>query len=522
MILRFTVACLASVCTLASQEILWRRVGRPIGDPRGSQVLYDPLLFSDINGDGYCDVLCPTRRLDLSSNSLLFVSGRDGSLLREYVAVPPEHWFQRVVACGDVDRDGIEDYAVNLVEMMPPFLDAFIEVRSGVNDRLIWSVRTPRSEGLGRSLLGNVDLNGDGRLDLVVAHTFNPGALEGFDHMGRSLFRLPIHPWQLGHIGDFDGDGCDDFLLGASDQMGQGGAVYIYSGRTQRVLAGGCCGIGTGTVLGLGDIDGDGLADYAGSAHGGFGTPGRVSVFSGRAGRLLYEWREAPSTGFGYRLAACDFDQDGVVDLAMSSFDDTRTYGVIRAHSMRDGRQVGIIDMGGPPYVSIAGNYRAGPGKRPGDPFAVVLTEEYEYVVNNWQVGRITLFRTAPANVRVLGSGCVGLPSSRPHVGYRSEANGARIQLTGANEGAVATLLLGASGSAWRGSTLPWRLDGLGFVGCSLNVSVEATAVRVLGGGLDAGSASVLLPRAPTFVYGQWAIWDPRSGQFSMSAGLRW
>jgi hypothetical protein len=97
-------------------------------------------------------------------------------------------------------------------------------------------------------------------------------------------------------IGDVDGDGTDDYAVGAPF-AGAGGEAYLYSGRTGVLLytfqaEGPFHEFGT-DVSPAGDVDGDGRADLlvvapqAPSSHY-FFDDGRVYVYSGANGALIH------------------------------------------------------------------------------------------------------------------------------------------------------------------------------------------------------------------------------------------
>ncbi|ADG88621.1 FG-GAP repeat protein [Thermobispora bispora] len=148
--------------------------------------------------------------------------------------------------------------------------------------------------------------------------------------------------------GDFNGDGCDDLAIGASEEFhgaptpgadGEGVVHLLYgtphglepAGRIDVTLLGRRPGSDRfGAALAAGDFDGDGDDELAvgapGAAGGGlvgiFGLGGRApqaaGVPVGRAARWIGGRGEATGQ-FGAALAAGDFDGDGRDDLAIGA-----------------------------------------------------------------------------------------------------------------------------------------------------------------------------------------------------------
>ncbi|MBU0718470.1 MAG: FG-GAP repeat protein [Planctomycetes bacterium] len=129
--------------------------------------------------------------------------------------------------------------------------------------------------------------------------------------------------------GDIDGDGCDDFLVGASGykipDTDVHGIVYLFSGATGEVLKywhgeGGAFAL---YIAGAGDVDADETPDVIIAARStktdaGY-QAGRVYVYSGATGDLIWSWdgdREKGQFGTGV-AGAGDVNGDGHADVAV-------------------------------------------------------------------------------------------------------------------------------------------------------------------------------------------------------------
>ncbi len=221
--------------------------------------------------------------------------------LRSHDGANPTGYLGFAVAdVGDVDRDGVGDYAIGESNYSDPVSAGRgrVEIRSGATGNVLRSWLGPRAGSrFGWSIAGVGDIDRDGVPDLVVGAPFDDSA--GFQAgsvtalSGGRGFTL----WQ------FHGEGGDGSL--------RNGLPVRYGSR---------CGT---SVVGLDDIDGDGLPDVAvggpsTSVHSGRGSLPRVWLVDSLNGAVL-----AQTSGlaeFGHSLAALpDVNGDGKRDLAIGA-----------------------------------------------------------------------------------------------------------------------------------------------------------------------------------------------------------
>jgi len=192
--------------------------------------------IGDLDGDGVTDLAIGAERSDVvatDAGSVLVVSSASGATLRTWFGATALDEFGHAVAgVGDVSADGVPDVLVGAWndDAGSGFLPGSVSLISGADGSVLgyWSGITA-DDHLGKGLAGLGDLNGDGvpdfgysgRHDLNDQHPGDVWVRSGATH--ELLFFL----WGdriedefgigLAQMGDVDGDGLDDFVVGAPE-----------------------------------------------------------------------------------------------------------------------------------------------------------------------------------------------------------------------------------------------------------------------------------------------------------------
>jgi len=332
--------------------------GQATGDVFGSAVAD----AGDVNGDGVSDVIVGAP-YEAPSGAARVFSGTDGSLLWQgFGATTLATFGYGVAGVGDVDGDDVPDFAVGAPFDDQPFSSSgAVRVYSGATGLLLFTVGGSQSAGfLGFTIAGVGDLDGDGFGDVLTGEPAHSGSVAravvvgGPDGHLILSFDAPQSGTMMGRslapYADYDGDGTDDFVLGApqTNLLGQGFSfsttdVFIASGADGSILQ---TLSGTGNfgfaVAVLQDMDADTLPELAVGAPSWFGTGpdevGRVAIVSPGSGLELAELIGTQPDGFfGAALAvADDLDGDGLMDLAVGAPFETASahVGVTRVYSV--------------------------------------------------------------------------------------------------------------------------------------------------------------------------------------------
>jgi hypothetical protein len=273
---------------------------------------------ADFDGDGRPDLAVINQGSD-DVSLLLGKGGRAFGAARNLFTGPPDSFVQDLLTAvtADFNQDGRPDLGV----LKPSSREVAVMLNDGAGGlTLVGNLPVPF---LSRWVT-TADVNGDGKVDLVVAHrransdsatvwlgrgdgTFLPGANSG------SGWVITYDDLSYVTAGDVNNDGKVDLVF-----ISESGSVRISVGNNQWFTPAGSFAV-QGTSLGvtLCDLNEDGKTDYAVPRNGPIGSEIKGGVFiafgdgaGGVSSTKVVELRSPQS------LVAGDFDGDGHQDLA--------------------------------------------------------------------------------------------------------------------------------------------------------------------------------------------------------------
>ncbi len=323
-----------------------------------------------------------------------------------------------MVVAGDVDGDGVNDLLVGAYEFQVRYESANRHVEedkisehqgrafvfSGKTGNLLLTLNAPEPmayAAFGFALASAGDVNKDRTPDFLVGAfgygvTKETGAL-GYGGTGRAfvfngkngaLLRTLQAPqpqigggfgWSVTALGDLNGDGVQEQLIGAFGQDGDGRAFVFdgFNGKLLRTLQSPQPPSGSAfgwSVANTGDLDKDGLADMVVGApyspSGATTVQGRAYAFSGKDGKLLLtldDPQPAAGEAFGWRVASTgDLNKDGVPDLMVGApykdMGGTLSQGAVLVFNGADGKVLFALNSPAPkPYSGFGYTITQGP-----------------------------------------------------------------------------------------------------------------------------------------------------------------
>ncbi len=269
--------------------------------------------------------------------------GQSGSLgVTDHFVVTGDGDFDQfgaqVAPAGDVNNDGFDDLvAASRGGGEGPGSPSYVRVLSGRNGAILHEFRGDSSAEtlFGASLAPAGDVDGDGHGDIIVGSP-NPdptAPIFGSVYVYSGADGTLLHRFEeasfngdfgraVAGVGDVDGDGSDDLVIGAPLAAFTRGVVELRSGSTGAILRTflGVGGEQLGQALsGIGDLDQDGTLDVLIGSPGGIpgSCPACIRVYSGLDGAPLLTITDSdPESRLGAAVAAAgDLTGDGIPDI---------------------------------------------------------------------------------------------------------------------------------------------------------------------------------------------------------------
>lgn len=333
-LLSFPVLAFCVSPALARQTTLFEVGGDQLDDGLGRSVCG----AGDLNADGFGDFLAASaysNRNGTNSGMAVAYSGVDSSVLYLFLGDNTgDHLGGATSGAGDVNGDGHADFIVavpydDITLGMSTYVNAgSVRVCSGSDGGTLYSYKgLANSRLLGFAVDGGWDVDNDGFCDFVLGSTSGVAQVKS-GASGTSILLL-FDPsgsdpsWGVAMIGDADGDGHADiagsdwgFQYGKGKVLlwsGQDGSkLYDVAGQTQLQYLGASIAAG-------GDLNHDGYRDLligVPSYSYGYGT---IQVHSGNGGAVLSTIQET-NTNLGHSVGGgYDVNNDGHDDIISGS-----------------------------------------------------------------------------------------------------------------------------------------------------------------------------------------------------------
>lgn len=314
---------------------------------------YMASAIGDLNGDGVSEFIIGAWRNTaggpLAGRAYVF-SGRDGALLHTVTGLPNNRIGFSVAGVGDVNRDGVPDYAVGGPGRFAVPQNGRVLVLSGADHSVLYDLAGTSQSLFGWDVNAAGDVNGDGWPDIAVGAPLvsqtagfagRVYAISGRD--GSTIWTRDGEAENaslgtaVGGVGDLDGDGLAEITVGASGEVNghrNSGKAFLLRGRDGSVArtfkpSSTACDFGDFYVHASDDVNGDHvpdiyIADYCDNRLG--AGSGRGYVFSGASEEKLRVFSaESAGDGLGAGRPVRDLDGDGAADYIISAY--TSSYG---------------------------------------------------------------------------------------------------------------------------------------------------------------------------------------------------
>ena len=232
-------------------QLLFTLNGNKYGDCFGTS-----LALADLNGDGIQEIIVGAPRVSSASwiecGEVSVFSGQSGERLFQWTGEEDYARLGTALATLDWNHDGFLDLAVSSHSIDPNGLNrnGRVTIFSGHDRTIIEQIKGQEQEGLGLSLVVG-DVDGDGRDELIIGAPRYSS--QGLIRQGRVLVYSKERGLlyesrgeraydEFGHIvttSDMDGDGVVDLIIGtpkASGEYARGGLITVFSIARNKLI----------------------------------------------------------------------------------------------------------------------------------------------------------------------------------------------------------------------------------------------------------------------------------------------
>lgn len=325
--------------------------------PAGSEIGSSISGVGDFNNDGYSDVIIGAPGTS-TGTAYLVKGGSDLSSLPDLNSTadtaiskiingsPSSSFGKSVADLGDFNGDGYSDFAVGAPDFSGTAGQVKLFAGNKTGTPTPWgTINGTANDLLGTEISGLGDINGDGKSDMLVLGdgVNNIGKIYlGGDTTVDAAFNIPLSykVTGAGTVGDFNGDGYDDFSIALADSSGT--HAYIVLGKSSfggsidlnylknplnavELQYSGANNTDSLAINGIGDVNGDGYDDFA------MGVPDANGVSAGSGGLMLVYGR----------------DTGGVTAGATASANGQSLLGTSGANTLSDGNMTQVSLRGG-------------------------------------------------------------------------------------------------------------------------------------------------------------------------------
>lgn len=314
--------------------------------PNSGQFGNPGVAVGDVDGDGYGDIMVADNSRGPGSPGnptiYLYLGSSSGPRAIPDAALGSDgasgNNFLYIAAAGDLNGDGYADAVI--ANTGDEHARVFFGASSGISVARSVTIMRPdvspsgTSQSFGQSLAAAGDVDGDGLCDLLIAapylfdlassntgrvYVYRGAAGTGFTPTPSRVLNSvdPSGAFGIGlsGVGDINGDGYGDVVVGAAQASTNTGRAYVYLGSSAGIPATASAtinapdfrGIFGMAVSGLGDVTGDGFVDVGIGAPA-LGVGGEVLVYYGGSSGLssapnVTVSGVATNAGFGISLA---------------------------------------------------------------------------------------------------------------------------------------------------------------------------------------------------------------------------